>query len=215
MNAASPPRPVLLALDDAIARILARVAAPDPGRAETLSTFDALGRVLADDVRSQIDVPPEDNSEMDGYALRAADVAAPGTVLPVSQRIAAGSGGTPLAAGTAARIFTRAQGPPGADAGGMQEKCSAGGGGARGADAVVMQEQCSAVDGGVRIDAAVRAGQSIRGRGEDVTRGARVLAAGMRLGPQALGMAASVGAARLLVARPPRVALFSTGDELA
>jgi molybdopterin molybdotransferase len=197
MNAATAPsRPPLLALDDAIERILARVAAPEPSRSETVSTFDALGRVLAEDVRSQIDVPPADNSEMDGYALRAADVAVAGTVLPVSQRIAAGTVGTPLAAGTAARIFTGAQVPAGADA-------------------VVMQEQCSAVDGAVRIDAAVRAGQSIRRRGEDVERGARVLAAGMRLGPQALGMAASVGAATLKVAPRPRVALFSTGDELA
>ena len=196
MNAAAPARPQLLALDDAIERILARVAAPDPASAETVSTFAALGRVLAEDVRSRLDVPPADNSEMDGYALRAADVAVPGTVLPVSQRIAAGSVGTPLAAGTAARIFTGAQVPPGADA-------------------VVMQEQCSATGGGVRIDAAVRAGQSIRRRGEDVERGARVLAAGMRLVPQAVGMAASVGAATLQVARKPRVALFSTGDELA
>ena len=197
MNAAAPaPRPPLLALDDAIERILARVAAPEPSRAETVSTFDALGRVLAEDVRSQIDVPPADNSEMDGYALRAADVAAAGTVLAVSQRIAAGTVGTPLAAGTAARIFTGAHVP-------------------QGADAVVMQEQCSVVDGGVRIDAAVRAGQSIRRRGEDVERGARVLAAGVRLGPQALGMAASVGAAVVRVAPRPRVAVFSTGDELA
>src|SRR6476620_6366446 len=122
------PRPPLLALDDAIARMLARVAAPPADRAETLSTFDALGRVLAADVRSQIDVPPEDNSAMDGYALRAGDVGAQGTVLPVSQRIAAGSVGAPPAPGTAARIFTGAQVPPGADA-------------------VVMQELCSAVDG--------------------------------------------------------------------
>ena len=78
-----------------------------------------------------------------------------------------------------------------------------------------MQEQCSVVDGGVRVDAAVRVGQSIRRRGEDVERGARVLGAGIRLSPQALGMAASVGAATLQVARRPRVALFSTGDELA
>ena len=94
MNAAcATAGPPLLALDDAIERILARVAAPGAERAETVSTFDALGRVLAADVRSQIDVPPEDNSEMDGYALRAGDVAAPGTVLRVSQRIAAGSVG--------------------------------------------------------------------------------------------------------------------------
>jgi molybdopterin molybdotransferase len=198
MNAAapSPSRPPLLALDEAIERILARVQAPEAARAETLSTFDALGRILAEDVRSQIDVPPADNSEMDGYALRAADVASLGTVLPVSQRIAAGSVGSALAPGSAARIFTGAQVPAAADA-------------------VVMQEQCAAVDGGVRIDAPVRVGQSIRRRGEDVERGARVLGAGSRLSPQALGMAASVGAAALRVARKPRVALFSTGDELA
>ena len=162
MNASAPPRPPLLALDDAIERILARVAAPTAERAETVSTFDALGRFLAADVRSQIDVPPEDNSEMDGYALRAGDVAAPGTVLRVSQRIAAGSVGVALEPGTAARIFTGAQVPAGADA-------------------VVMQELCSVVDGGVRIDAVVRAGQAIRRRGEDVERGARVLGAGIRL----------------------------------
>jgi molybdopterin molybdotransferase len=195
-TAPATARPQLLSLDDAIERILARVSAPGADRSETVSTFAALGRVLAADVRSQIDVPPADNSAMDGYALRAADVAQPETVLPISQRIVAGSVGEPLAPGTAARIFTGAQIPAGADA-------------------VVMQEQCTAVDGGVRVDAAVRAGDSIRRRGEDVERGARVLAAGVRLTPQALGMAASVGSAELQVARRPRVALFSTGDELA
>jgi len=192
----APHKPQLLGLDDAIERILARVAAPGAGSSETVSTFSARGRFLAEDVRSQVDVPPADNSAMDGYALRAADVARPGTVLPVSQRIVAGSIGAPLAAGTAARIFTGAQIPAGADA-------------------VVMQEQCTALDGSVRVDATVAAGDSIRRRGEDVERGARVLAAGLRLTPQAVGMAASVGAATLRVARQPRVALFSTGDELA
>ena len=177
--------------------ILARVAAPGAERAETVSTFDALGRVLAADVRSQIDVPPDDNSSMDGYALRAADVAAPGTVLPVSQRIPAGSVGAPLEPGTAARIFTGAQVPAGADA-------------------VVMQEQCERRRRRrARRRASSAPGQWIRRRGEDVERGARVLGAGTRLTPQALGMAASVGAATLQVARRPRVALFSTGDELA
>jgi len=192
----TPHKPQLLGLDEAIERILACVAAPGAGSSETVSTFAARGRFLAEDVRSQIDVPPADNSAMDGYALRAADVARPGTVLPVSQRIVAGSIGAPLATGTAARIFTGAQIPAGADA-------------------VVMQEQCTALDGSVRVDATVAAGDSIRRRGEDVERGARVLAAGLRLTPQAVGMAASVGAATLRVARQPRVALFSTGDELA
>jgi molybdopterin molybdotransferase len=190
------PRPALLALDDAVARILARVEAPAPDRAEDVSTFDALHRVLAADVRSLLDVPPADNSEMDGYALRSGDVPVAGTVLPISQRIPAGVVGGPLVSGTAARIFTGAQIP-------------------LGADAVVMQEQCSAAEAGVRVDVVPKPGQSIRRRGEDVRRDSTVLAAGMRLSPQALGMAASVGAASLRVGRRPRVALFSTGDELA
>ena len=113
----------------------------------------------------------------------------------VSQRIPAGTVGTPLQAGTAARIFTGAPIPTGADA-------------------VVMQEQCEAVEGGVRVNVVPEAGQWIRRRGEDVRRGSVVLARGARLTPQALGLAASVGAATLAVARRPRVALFSTGDEL-
>ncbi len=153
--------------------------------------------MLAHDVRSALDVPPADNTSMDGYALRCADVPSAGAVLPVAQRIPAGVVGAPLAAGTAARIFTGAQVPAGADA-------------------VVMQEQCVALDGGaVRIDAVPEPGQWIRRRGEDVQAGSVVLAAGARLTPQALGLAASVGAARLAVMRRPRVALFSTGDELA
>ena len=98
--------------------------------------------------------------------------------------------------GTAARIFTGAQVPAGADA-------------------VVMQEQCTPSTAACASTRRSASGQSIRRRGEDVERGARVLAAGLRLTPQALGMAASVGAATLQVARRPRVALFSTGDELA
>ena len=163
--------------------------------AQTVSTFDALGRVLAEDVRSLIDVPPADNTAMDGYALRCADVPAIGTVLPVSQRIPAGVAWQPLQPGTAARIFTGAQVPTGADA-------------------VVMQEQCEAIDAGVRINTVPVPGQWVRRRAEDVAAGATVLPRGTRLTPQALGMAASVGAATLTLARRPRVALFSTGDEL-
>ena len=185
----------MLSLDDAVERLLARVPMPAASDAETVSTFAARGRVLAVDVASQVDVPPEDNSEMDGYAVRVADVAA-GAELPVSQRIAAGVVGEALEPGSAARIFTGAQVPPGADA-------------------VVMQERCTATDAGVRIDDMPQPGQSIRRRGEDVKRGAVVLVAGQRLSPQALGMAAAVGAAMLMVGRRPRVALFSTGDELA
>lgn len=192
MNA--PTRPPLLSLDEALERLLSAVRPlPDP---ETVATFEARGRVLAEDVRSALDVPPQDNTSMDGYAVRCADVTAAGARLPVSQRIPAGVVGAPLQPGTAARIFTGAQVPAGADA-------------------IVMQELCEADGDGVRINAVPTAGQWIRRRGEDVRSGAVVLAAGTRLGPAGLGMAASVGAAQLRVGRRPRVALFSTGDELA
>jgi molybdopterin molybdotransferase len=192
MNA--PTRPPLMSLDEALARLLEAVHPLDTP--DTVSTFEASGRVLAQDVRSALDVPPQDNTSMDGYALRCADVTAPGTRLPVSQRIPAGVVGAPLQPGTAARIFTGAQVPAGADA-------------------IVMQEQCEADGDGVRVNAVPEPGQWIRRRGEDVRNGAVVLHAGARLGPAALGMAASVGAAQLRVGRRPRVALFSTGDELA
>jgi molybdopterin molybdotransferase len=192
---ASPGRSPLLTLDEALGRLLGAVAPLPSSQAQALSTFDALGRVLALEVRSALDVPPADNTSMDGYALRCADVPAPGTVLPVSQRIPAGVVGLPLALGSAARVFTGAQVPAGADA-------------------VVMQEQCEALPEGVRVDCLPEPGQWIRRRGEDVSSGSVVLPAGTRLTPQALGLAASVGAASLTVARRPRVALFSTGDEL-
>jgi molybdopterin molybdotransferase len=189
------PRPPLKPLDDALAELLAQ-AAPLSG-SELVDTFDADGRVLAEEAISPLHVPPLDNSAMDGYAVRRADVPAPGVELPVAQRIAAGERGAPLAAGTAARIFTGAPVPGGADA-------------------IVMQEDCEALDSGarVRVNAMPVPGQHIRRAGEDIARGAQVLAAGTRLAPAALGLAASIGLARLRVARGPRVALFSTGDEL-
>ncbi len=184
-----------MTLDEALSRLLSAVQPLPAAEGERVSTFDALGRVLAEDVRSNLDVPREDNTSMDGYALRCADVPAAGTVLPISQRIPAGMVGSPLLPGTVARIFTGAQVPPGADA-------------------VVMQEQCEPVGDGARINTVPQRGQWIRRRGEDVRQGAVVLSSGTRLSPQALGLAASVGAATLLVAPRPRVALFSTGDEL-
>ncbi len=191
----TPERSPLLTLDAALARLIAGVAPLPASEHEWLSTFDALGRVLQHDVRSALDVPPQDNTSMDGYALRCADVRAAGAVLPVSQRIPAGVVGAPLQPGTAARIFTGAQVPVGADT-------------------VVMQEQCEALADGVRVDVVPEPGQWIRRRGEDVRDGAVLLGAGTRLSPQALGLAAAVGSAMLRVARRPRVALFSTGDEL-
>ena len=185
-------------LDEALADLLAQ-ARPLPGT-DTVTTFDADGRVLAQSCVSALQVPPQDNSSMDGYAVRCADVAAAGVVLPVSQRIPAGSAGDPLQPGTAARIFTGAPVPAGADAILMQEDC----------------EALAAADGlgSVRINAVPQAGQWIRSAGEDITRGAVVLSAGTRLTPAELGLAASIGLHQLQVARRPRVALFSTGDEL-
>ena len=195
----TPPaaRRPLMPLDEALATLLAR--ATPVLSSESVSTFEADGRVLAEDVVSALTVPPRDNSAMDGYAVRVADCAAPGAMLQVAQRIPAGSVGTALAAGTAARIFTGAQIP-------------------EGADAVVMQEDTGAIEGEglgrVRIDTSPAAGQWIRRAGEDVAAGDVVLQKGERLTPAALGLAASVGFDRLQVARRPRVALLSTGDEL-
>lgn len=190
--APQPGRAPLKPLDQALAELLAR-AAPLPGL-EAVSTFDADGRVLAQDLVSSLDVPAHDNSSMDGYAVRASDWAE-GAVLPVGQRIPAGSSGHALAPASAARIFTGAPIPPGADA-------------------VVMQEDCEAVDEGVRIKAQPQPGQWIRRRGEDVAAGAAVLRRGERLTPASLGLAASIGFDKLQVAPRVRVALFSTGDEL-
>lgn len=199
---ATADRPGLMPLDEALRLLGEGARAAAITETETLSTFDALGRVLAAEVRSGLDVPPQDNTAMDGYALRVADVPAEGTLLPVSQRIPAGVVGQPLQPGTAARIFTGAQIPAGADA-------------------VVMQERCEAVAGGdpqglgsVCVNLVPPPGFSIRRRGEDVRSGAVVLERGQRMTPQALGLAASVGAAQVTVLRRPRVALFSTGDEL-
>lgn len=197
----SKRRPPLLPLDEALARLL--TFATPALDAESVPVGDADGRVLAQEVVSALHVPPHDNSSMDGYALRCTDIAAPGVQLSVSQRIAAGSSGTPLQVGTAARIFTGAPVPAGADA-------------------VVMQEDCQALPVGegaaelpqIQINARPIPGQNIRRAGEDVARGDVVLSRGQRLGPAELGLAASIGMASLTVARRPRVALFSTGDEL-
>ena len=184
----------MLDFDDALARLL---AGANPLReTEAVPTQAAAGRVLAQGLRSGIDVPPLDNTSMDGYALRCADVPAAGTQLGVAQRIPAGSVGQTLAPGTAARIFTGAPLPAGADA-------------------VVMQELC-AIDGdALTVNHVPHPGEWIRRRGEDIAAGSEVLAAGTRLSAAHVGVAASVGAAQLAVYRRLRVALFSTGDELA
>jgi molybdopterin molybdotransferase len=191
-------RAPLKPLEEALAELLAQ-AAPLPG-IETVSTFDADGRVLAQELLSSLNVPAHDNSSMDGYAVRCADWAGVNTLLQVNQRIPAGSSGHALAPASAARIFTGAPIPPGADA-------------------VVMQEDCEVDSGikeppGVRVRHQPQPGQWIRRRGEDVAAGKVVLHSGKRLSPASLGLAASIGFDSLQVAPRVRVALFSTGDEL-
>jgi molybdopterin molybdotransferase len=163
---------------------------------DTVPTLEANGRVLAADQASTLDVPGADNTQMDGYAVRAADCASGAATLTVAQRIPAGSVGSFLAPGTAARIFTGALIP-------------------EGADAVVMQEQCELDGDQVTVRHAPQPGEWIRRRGEDVREGAVILPAGARLRSQELGLAASVGLASLPVRRRVRVAVFFTGDELA
>ena len=183
----------MLSTADALATLLGAAGAV-VGK-ETLPTLEALNRVLAVDVVSPLDVPPMHTSAMDGYAVRIADLTQGERRLPVSQRIPAGHAPQPLAAGTAARIFTGATVPPGADA-------------------IVMQEQTEAAGDAVTILHMPKAGEWITAQGADIRSGAVILPAGTRLTPQALGLAASVGCAELSVVRRVKVAVFFTGDEL-
>jgi len=157
---------------------------------------EALGRVLAQAVTAGIDVPPADNSAMDGYAFRHSDWPGSKAPLPVSQRIPAGIRPPALAPGTAARIFTGAEVP-------------------EGADTVVMQEHCIASEqGAVVIDPCPERGAHIRRRGQDIRAGQGVLQPGRRLEAQALGLIASLGIPEIEVYRPLRVAIISNGSEL-
>lgn len=183
----------MLSFEDALAALLGK--AQTVRETEMCDTMAASGRVLASDVLSPLTVPALDTSSMDGYALRVADVPENGTRLRVSQRIPAGSVGTTLEPGTAARIFTGAPLP-------------------EGADAVVMQELCEVDGDEVIINHQPHAGEAFRSAGSEIRRGAVLLQRGTRLTPQALGLAASVGVAQLTVYRRVKVALFSTGSEL-
>ena len=188
------PRAPMLATAEALATLLS-AASPIAGT-ESIATLEALNRVLAADVTSPLDVPPMNTSSMDGYAIRTADLAGQGGAsLPVSQRIPAGHAPQPLQPGTAARIFTGATVPPGADA-------------------IVMQEQTEASGAEVTIQHSPQPGEWITAQGADIRSGSVILPAGTRLTPQALGLAASVGCARLEVRRRVKVAVFFTGDEL-
>ena len=195
-------RPPLLSVAEALAFLLAAAEAHAGARIESdnVATLEANGRVLARAQVSQLDVPPRDNTQMDGYAVRAADCVSGVARLRVSQRIPAGHVGSALLPGSAARIFTGAMIPDGADA-------------------VVMQEVCDAeqdADGDwVTVRHTPVPGEWIRRAGEDIRCGAQILAAGTRLRPQELGLAASVGLAQLPLMPRLRVAVFFTGDELA
>ena len=189
-------KPPMLTAQQALDHLLSH--AQTVSESEKVAMQAALGRVLAENVNSLVDVPPLDNTAMDGYAVRSADIATPGKTLKIAQRIPAGSMGTQLEAGTAARIFTGAPVPPGADA-------------------VVMQEDCAtdSETNQVTINIAPTLGQWIRRRGEDLTAGKTALTAGAFLRPQELGVAASAGLTHLSVKRRVKVAAFFTGDELA
>jgi molybdopterin molybdotransferase len=189
-----PVRKPLMPVREALDFLLAAARAVDG--VEDVDTLDANGRVLAVDQVSTLNVPAADNTQMDGYAVRAADCASGAATLRIAQRIPAGTVGEKLAPGTAARIFTGALIP-------------------EGADAVVMQEQCEAAGDQVTIRHAPQPGEWIRRAGEDIVAGSVILPAGTRLRSQELGLAASVGLARLPVRRRVRVAVFFTGDELA
>lgn len=188
------PRAPMLSTAEALATLLS-AASPITGT-ESIPTLDALNRVLSADVISPLDVPPMNTSSMDGYAIRTEDLTTDDNRrLPVSQRIPAGHAPEPLKPGTAARIFTGATVPPGADA-------------------IVMQEQTEAAGNEVTILHSPAPGEWITAQGADIRNGSIILPAGTRLTPQALGLAASVGCAELQVRRRVKIAVFFTGDEL-
>lgn len=184
----------LIPVDQVIETLLERVEPVKDKKSVILD--EACGRVLAEDILSPLDVPPADNSAMDGYALNVDDPdIEEGGVYPVSDRIAAGQVGQSLRPGTMARIFTGAHIPPGANA-------------------VVMQENTEALDEGVKLDVMPRRHANIRPRGQDIAAGDVVLEKGRRLQPQDIGLIASVGLAECPVYRRLKIAILTTGDEL-
>jgi molybdopterin molybdotransferase len=181
-------------VEEALERLLALAEAAPIKETESVSLAEAEGRVLATELVATLDLPPWPNSAMDGYALRLADLQA--EPLPVSQRIFAGHAPEPLQPGTCARIFTGAPMPAGADCVEMQENTE------------VLE------DGRVRFLEALTLDQNVRPQGQETRKGEQVMAAGTRLGPIELGLAATLGHAHLQVVRRVRVAVLSTGDEL-
>ena len=190
---ALPERPAMLTMEQALERLLAQARPLE--EEESLPLSQGLGRVLSRPVHSTMDVPGWDNSAMDGYAVRAADLAAVGGRLRLSQYIPAGTSGGLLEPGTAARILTGAPVP-------------------QGADTVVVQEVCDRDGDWVRFPPEVTAGANIRRAGEDFQAGCQILPEGIRLGAAHLGLAAAAGVAELRVWRRLRVAVLTSGDEL-
>ncbi len=184
----------LLPVEEAAKRMAEHV--PPVSEVERVSLADALGRVVANDVGSAVALPPFDNSAVDGYAVRHADLQSGDTTLTVSGRLQAG--GRPVkavGAGEAIRIFTGAPMP-------------------EGADTVFMQEDVNAVGDTIIVPPGLKRGANRRLTGEDLQRGAVALPAGRRLTPQDIALAAAVGLTHIEVRRRPRVAVFSTGDEI-
>ena len=162
---------------------------------ESLSVTQSLGRVLAEDITAIIDVPPADNSAMDGYAFCYADALKNNFILSLSQRIPAGVAPQALTPSTIARIFTGAEIPSGADT-------------------VAMQENCTEQNGAVAIGGSVTAAANIRLKGQDIQSGETILRAGTKLRAQEMGLLSSIGVKTLRVFKPLKIAIFSTGDEL-
>lgn len=186
----------LMSIEQAAALVGERVQ--PVGETETIALAGADGRVLAEEVIAGLDLPPFANSAVDGYAVRFADLAAEGeSRLRLGGRIAAGSDAAGVAAeGVAVRVFTGAPMP-------------------EGADTVFMQEDVAAEDGFVRLPGGLKRGANARPAGEDIARGEVAFAAGRRLRPQDLALLAGLGRTSVLAYRRPRVAIFSTGNELA
>ncbi len=170
-------------------------AAKTASATEQLLVTESLGRVLAADITAVINVPPADNSAMDGYAFCYAEAQKNNFQLPLSQRIPAGAAPKPLKSSTVARIFTGAEIPAGADT-------------------VAMQENCTELDGAVTIGGSVTRAANIRRRGQDIQAGQTILGAGTRLRAQEMGLLASIGIKSVEVFKPLKIAFFSTGDEL-
>ena len=194
-------RSPLMSLDEALEQVLGQVRVL--GETESIAVLDADGRFLAEDLISALQVPPQDNSAMDGYAVRTEDLQSPGAKLQVTQRIPAGHYGHALMPGEAARSFTGAPIPSGANAVVMQEDTQ-----------TLESEKHHPANPVVLVNVLPKQGQWIRRSGEDVRKGDVVLSQGTRLNPASLGLAASIGRANVRVIRKPRVALFSSGDEL-